>query len=115
MTRGSPRKTGRSVDLAVLFTCFVLSAAVPAMAGKEAVQLEGVGYNVNASLQDNLKSLVGKQVSCSLDSGHAVVGRIKEVGEHLVHLEKLEGKEFFDALVRIETILAVNTRFRVYK
>ena len=115
MRTGSPRKTGRSVGLAVLFAWFVLSPVPPAMAGREAVQLEGIGYNVNASLQDNLKSLMGKQVSCSLDSGHTVAGKVKDVGEHLVHLESLEGKEFFDALVRIETIRAVDTRFRVYK
>lgn len=37
---------------------------------------------------------------------------VKDIGNQLVHLEKLEGKEFFDALIRTEEICAIETRFR---
>ena len=116
MKTRSPCKTVIAVGLPVLFAWFMLSSVTPAMAaGRKVVQLEGVGYHVNASLRDNLKRFIGQKVSCSLDSGHTVAGKIKEVGEHFVHLEKLEGKEFFDALVRIDSIRAIDTRFRVYE
>jgi len=79
------------------------------------INIEGVGYNVNASLVDNLKSLIGKVVYISLDSGKTYTGLIKAVGDHLVHVEKLEGKEYFDALISIESIRAIDTRFRDYQ
>ena len=51
----------------------------------------------------------------TLDSGKTFVGIVKEVGNHLMWLEKLEGKEFFDALIRINSITAIDTRFRDLK
>jgi hypothetical protein len=41
-----------------------------------------------------------------------MAGVVKEVGDHLVHLEKLDGKEYFDALIRVESINAMDARFR---
>jgi small nuclear ribonucleoprotein (snRNP)-like protein len=79
------------------------------------VAIEGINYNVDSSLADNLKSLSGKRVYVTLDSGKTFSGTIKGVGNHLVHLEKLDGKEFFDALIRIESISAIDTRFRDIK
>ena len=46
-------------------------------------------------------------------SGKTLTGVVKEVGNHLIHLEKLSGKEYFDALIRIENISAIETRFRM--
>jgi hypothetical protein len=74
--------------------------------------VEGVSYNVNGSVADNLKSCIGKKVSVTLNSGKGFTGTVKEVGNHLVHVEKLEGKEYFDALILIEHIEAIDTRFR---
>jgi hypothetical protein len=76
---------------------------------------EVISYNVNFSLADNLKSLVGKKISVTLDSGTTFTGIVKEVGTHLVHLEKLTGKEYFDALLRIEKISAIDTKVRNIK
>jgi hypothetical protein len=94
----------------VFAATLVLPAGVLAQA--KVVPVEGVGYNVNASMKDNLKSLTGKSVYVTLDSGKTLTGTVKEVGEHLVHLEKLEGKEYFDALIVIQHINAIDTRFR---
>ncbi|MBW2250084.1 MAG: hypothetical protein JRF60_05515, partial [Deltaproteobacteria bacterium] len=74
--------------------------------------IKGISYNVNSSLADNLKSLIGKKVYVTLDSGKTFAGLVKEVGNHLMHLEKLDGKDYFDALLRIENISAIDTRFR---
>jgi small nuclear ribonucleoprotein (snRNP)-like protein len=75
------------------------------------ISIEGVSYNVNGSLQDNLKSLIGKKVYLTLGSGKTFTGIIKEVGDHFVHVEKLDGKEYFEALIRIENICAVEAQF----
>lgn len=82
------------------------------IAGPQVVPVEGVGYSVGSSLVDNLKLFVGKKVSLTLDSGVVMVGLVKEVGDHLVHLEKLDGKDYFDALIRVENISAMDSRFR---
>jgi hypothetical protein len=85
------------------------------MAGAKVAAIEGMAYNVGASLQDNLKSLVGKKVYVTLDSGKTFGGVVKEVGNNFVHLEKLDGKDFFDALIRIEDISAVDAKFRDFQ
>jgi hypothetical protein len=74
--------------------------------------VEGVSYNVNGSMADNLKSFIGKKVSITVNSGKSFTGTVKEVGNHLLHVEKLEGKEYFDALILIEHIEAIDARFR---
>ena len=71
-----------------------------------------MNYNVNASFADNLKSFVGVTVTVTLNSGQSFTGIVKEVGDHLLHLEQLQGKEFYDALIRIEDISAIDARFR---
>jgi len=48
-------------------------------------------------------------------SGKTLSGFVKEVGTHLIHLEKLEGKDYFDALIRIENISAIEAMFRNYQ
>jgi len=96
--------------LAILFN--VTISMLPAEAKTKAVAIEGVSYNVNSSLADNLKSLIGKKVYVTLDSGKTFAGFVKEVGNHLMHLEKLDGKGYFDALIRIENISAIDTKFR---
>ncbi|MDQ1330996.1 MAG: hypothetical protein QG578_1261 [Thermodesulfobacteriota bacterium] len=99
--------------LTVLFSVGFLTTPQKVEAG--VVSIEGIKYDVNFSLEDNLKLFVGKRVSVTLDSGKTFVGIVKEVGNHLMWLEKLEGKEFFDALIRINSITAIDTRFRDLK
>ena len=76
---------------------------------------ETIKYLVNASIADNLKSLLGKQVYVTLDSGKTFAGFVKEVGNHLLHLEKLQDKDYFDALIKMEDISAIDTRFRGFQ
>ena len=95
----------------------LVAVTVPSMAyaAPEVVPVEGVSFNVNASMTDNLRALHGRHVTLMLDSGSSVSGVVGEVGEHLLHLEKLERKEYFDAAVRIDAIRSVETRFREIK
>lgn len=110
------RKPGAMLPLAMtmvgVFVGVLLMNPSGAMAQPKGASGEGVSYNVNSSILDNLKSLVGKKVEVVLTSGKTFTGIVKEVGTHLVHLEKLEGKEYFDALIVIENISALDSRFR---
>jgi hypothetical protein len=105
-----PSSTGITIAIVFLVVFFALSAQVEAKS--KVVAIEGMSYNVNASLEDNLKSLVGKKVLVTIVSGETLSGFVKNVGNHLIHLEKLGGKEYFDALIRIENICAVEAQFR---
>ena len=106
-----------SVGIVLAFVFFVALLIFPARAEAKAemVGIEGVNYNVGSSFKDNLESFVGKKVYLTLDSGKTFAGFVKKVGEHLIHLEKLDGKEFFDALIRIEHISTIDTRFRDFQ
>jgi small nuclear ribonucleoprotein (snRNP)-like protein len=96
----------------ILFSAALLTFPLHVKAGPEAVTIKGMSYNVNSSMADNLKAFMGKKVYVTLDSGKTFSGFVKSVGNHLIHLEKLDGKEYFDALIRIENISAIDARFR---
>jgi small nuclear ribonucleoprotein (snRNP)-like protein len=100
------------LSLTILFYVTIHMLPTEVEAKTKVIAIEGVSYDVNSSMADNLKSLVGKKVYVSLDSGKTFTGFVKEVGNHLMHLEKLDRKDYFDALIRIENISAIDTRFR---
>ena len=66
-------------------------------------------------MRQNLKSFVGKKINVTLGSGKTFTGIVKTVGKKLVHLEKLEGKEYYDALIKIDDIVALDARFRRHR
>jgi len=103
------------IAIAVMFSTVLFTLPKEAVAKPKVVAIEGMSYNVNSSLADNLKSLVGKKVSVTIVSGKTLTGFVKEVGNHLIHLEKVEGKDYFDALIRIENISAIEAMFRNYQ
>lgn len=104
---------GGILSIIVSVTFLALPAQVEA--GAKVVPIEGMSYNVAISLSDNIKSLIGKRVTVTLASGSTFSGFVKEVGDHLVHLEKLDGKDFFDALIQLENISAIEARFRQFQ
>lgn len=98
-----------------LIVCLVLIAASNAAAQKKVTDLEGVQFNTGASLSDNMKAFAGKDVYIHLRSGKTFQGYVKTVGNGLLHVEKLAGREFYDALIRFEDISAVEVKFRDMK
>jgi len=101
-----------SATLIAMTSGTLLSLPANLNAQSKAVPLEGVRYNTATSIRDNLKIFAGKRVQIHLRSGKSLAGVVKKVSDHLIHLEKLDGREFFDALIRIEDISAFDTRFR---
>jgi hypothetical protein len=101
--------------LVLLLSAGAFTVPTTTMAAANVIAIEGMKYNVGASLQDNLLSLVGKKVYVTLDSGKTFAGFVKQVGNHFVHLEKLDGKDFFDALIRIEDISVIDAKFRDFE
>lgn len=109
-------KTLSSAGLTIAILLFALFFIFTAEVGakSEVSAIDGINYNVQAGIGDNLKAFIGKKVTVTLDSGTSFSGFVKKVGDNLVHLEKLDGKEFFDVLIRIERISAIEAQFRKY-
>ncbi|MCP4021590.1 MAG: hypothetical protein GY729_07095 [Desulfobacteraceae bacterium] len=104
----------RPIFTVFLISIFFLTLATFSYAGSKPQPIEGMSYDVNTTIADNLKTLVGKKVSVTLDSGNVLSGTLKTVGSKSIHLEKLDQKNFFDALIRLENIIAVSAQFRKY-
>ena len=68
--------------------------------------------NTSYSMKQILDSKVGQRVALKTDSGEALEGTVTGVGDHLVHISKLSGKDFYDAVVVIDRISSVVFRAR---
>ena len=69
-------------------------------------------FNRSDSIPHNLYRHKGKTIEVVLKSGKSITGKLKEVGDHLIYIEQLQGREFFDALVQTSQISAVIMRAR---
>ena len=59
-----------------------------------------------------LSQQVGKKVTIKLDSGEELGGTVRSVGDKVVHLGELTGKEFYDAVVDLDEVAAVIVRVK---
>jgi hypothetical protein len=71
-----------------------------------------VQLNAGIPLADNLAALKGKTATVYLASGQSMTGIVKDVKDNVLHLEKISQKEFYDALVRVDLISAIDARVR---
>jgi len=70
----------------------------------------GFKIEANATMHDVLAQQAGKRATLRLGSGGEIEGTITLVGDQLVHIGRLTGKEFYDAVVAIDRISAVILR-----
>ena len=84
------------------------------MAAASQVYAEETKLVVNASdgMREVLTANIGKRVSVRTDAGEGLEGNVVSVGLQLVHIEKLAGKDFYDAVVKIDRISSVVLRVR---
>lgn len=109
-------KTQYSVFSGLVMIIFCLSFfAVSTELSAQTVVIKGVGFNTAGSLKDNLDPLVGKDIFVSIRSGKVYQGFVKSVGNNFVHLEKIAGKDFYDVLIRMDDISAIEAKFRDFK
>ena len=98
--------------LAVLSFKFSCAAMAEEQAKTVPQKAKGVNYNANVTIADNLKALKGKPVTVMLVSGEKIQGIVKSVGNTTVHIEKIALRNYFDALIQIGAIIAIETQFR---
>lgn len=93
----------------------LLGISPVAAQGRSVTTVEGAKFDTAVSMKDNLQTYAGKDVVIHLRSGKSFQGYVKAIGDHFVHLEKLSGRDFYDALIRIEDITAIEAKFRELK
>jgi hypothetical protein len=71
-------------------------------------------FNPALSMQDTLRQAQAEKAKATLHlrSGEKLTGLVGEVGDHHLVLTNLVGHEFFDALVRIDDISAIEVQVR---
>jgi hypothetical protein len=97
------------VAVAALILVFGVTILIPQSysAGEEAAR-----FDVNTSIGDNLTALKGKSVIVTLSGGQAITGTVSEVKGNLLHLSKISQRDFYDALIAIDHIAAIETKVR---
>jgi sRNA-binding regulator protein Hfq len=98
------------VVLAALLMISLTVSIQSVQAAGEAKQY--VQLNAGITLADNLTALKGKTVTIYLASGQSMTGIVKDVKDNVLHLEKISQKEFYDALIRVDLISAIEARVR---
>jgi len=63
-------------------------------------------------VQQVLQGQAGKRVTVRVRAGEELSGTVKTVNEDVVHLGELSGKEFFDAVIPLDSIDAVIVRVK---
>ena len=103
LSEAATRKGRRWMFVGILLLCLPLSP----FAEEQTFATQGA-----QPLRDTLKAKVGAKVALQLIGGQEVSGKIVAVGEQAVHLSELTGKEFYDALIRLDHISALVLRVR---
>ncbi len=95
------------VLIAIVF--FSMLAAVPAGSWAEEAAFK---LKPSETMREVLAEYSGKLLALRLESGEEIEGTVTMVGNSLVQISKLTGKEFYDAVVSIDKISAVRIRTR---
>ena len=77
-----------------------------------AVQAQEVSITANDSIQSVLAAQKGKRVTLRLRSGQEYTGAVRDINAKVVVLGTLSSREFFDAVVPLETVDAVLIRVK---
>jgi hypothetical protein len=96
----------RDLTAAVVVGLFLLVSAVGVYAEEKIV------LKASDGIKEVLTAHIGKRVAVKTDSGESLEGSVSTVGDQLVRLERLTGKDFFDAVVRIDKISSVTIRVK---
>jgi hypothetical protein len=100
-----------SILLKRVVAIFLFSAALNLAAVTLSVAEEKTQINTAFSVKQTLSSFTGQRVLLKTASGD-IEGTVVSVGDHIVHIAKLSGKDFYDAVVVIDQIIAVVFRAR---
>ncbi len=90
-----------------LVMALCLGAVASAFAQEKEFEL-----NPSYGIREVLNAYVGKRVAIRTGAGESIEGTVTKVGTHLLHISKLTGKDFYDAVIVIDKIDSVIMRVR---
>jgi len=96
------------ISALVVVTCCMAYSASGVRAEEPKYELKSAAVTI----KDVLQEYMGKRVLVRLESGEDLEGTVTKVGDFVVHISKLSGKDFYDAVIRIERINAVIFKVR---
>ena len=76
------------------------------------IHVNDLDLNSPESIRLNLEKFLGERVTVSLIGGGELQGVVSKVGTTALYITELTGKEFFDALVRLDHVSAVTVKMR---
>lgn len=97
----------RLLTMAAVLALGTTVPAVGVLAEEAALTLKA-----SATMREVLSEYTGKRVALRLESGDEIEGTVTMVGNSLLHLSRLTGREFFDGVISIDRISAVRMRVR---
>ncbi len=105
---------GRAILAAMAVSGALLIAVTPAEAQEKAATPDkAVRFEEQDNVASVLRRLEGRAVKIRLaGSGDEIAGKVQKVGKDLVHLSEIGGREFYDALIRIDQVSAVVVQVR---
>ncbi len=95
------------------FTVSILFIGLPAQATKTSPP-STAKLNIEAkdTVLSVLKRHVGEYLYLQTDSGKEINGKLVFVGKKVVHIEKVSGRDFYDAVIDIDSIEAAMVKVR---
>jgi hypothetical protein len=93
---------------AALVMCSLVVHAPNIFADEQKYELKSAAVTIKDVLAEN----VGKRVIVRMDTGDNLEGTVSRVGDSVVHISKISGKDFYDAVVRMDRISAVLFKVR---
>ncbi len=100
-------------NITVKLACVVLALSASQLTlAAESKTVEPVSLSSHSSFHNNLKTFTGKSVVLVLNNGAKVKGKVKSLSKGIVHIEMLGNKSFYDAVVKINDISAIQAKVR---
>jgi hypothetical protein len=94
------------VALLVMSTAAVYAPAV--FAEEQKYELK----SATTTMKEVLSEQIGKRVIVRMDTGDGLEGTVSKVNDSLVHLSKIAGRDFYDAVIRMDKISAIVFKVR---
>jgi hypothetical protein len=73
---------------------------------------EDISIKAGDTLQSILETQKGKRITVRMSGGEELTGTVTTVTKELLHLGKLSGKEYFDAIIDVAKISAMIVRIK---
>ena len=96
----------------ILFVLLFAVGSLMSFTSKVTAEEGKFELKANATIREVLTERTGKRATLRMQSGEDIEGTVVLVGNGLVHISKLAGKDFYDAVVNIDRISAVIIKVR---